>query len=86
MTIYLEERLKRSLLELSAEESKKKGKRVGMAEMIRKAVVEYLKRKGVNVEDFASVINRMLLTRGTVEEDFKKRIKGLQKEFKKWKI
>ena len=38
MTIYIDDQIKRCLLELSAERSKKKGKRVGMAEMIREAL------------------------------------------------
>ena len=79
-TIYLDDSIKRCLLELSSEESKKKGKRVGMAGMIRDALVEYLKKRGKSVDDSQSVIEKMLATRGTLGEDFKDRVHGVQHE------
>lgn len=82
-TIYLDNLLKRHLLDLAAEESRKKGKRVGMAEMIRTAVTEYLKRRGKPVQD---VVDRMLSTKGTLDETFEKNVKAVRKGFKKWKI
>ena len=85
-TIYLDDSIKRCLLELSSEESKKKGKRVGMAVMIRDALVEYLKKRGKSVEDSQSVIEKMLATRGTLGEDFKNRAHEVRHEMKKWKI
>lgn len=85
-TIYLNDEIKRHLLDISAEESRKRGKRAGMAEMIREAIVEYLKRKGKAIKETESTINRMLSTKGSLGEDFKKRVKEVQKEFKKWKI
>mgnify|MGYP000020462982 CR=1 FL=1 len=86
MTIYIDDQIKHCLLELSAERSKKKGKRVGMAEMIREALIEYLKRRGIKIGDKESVVNKMLSTRGTLDEDFEKRVKEVQEEFQKWKI
>ena len=85
-TIYLEEPIKRSLLELSAEESKKKGKRIGMAEMIREAIVKYLEARGKSIEDHNLKVKRMLSTRGKLGKEFEERVKEAQKEFKKWKI
>lgn len=85
-TIYLNDTIKRHLLELSSEESRKRGKRVGMAEMIREAIIEYLKRKGKPIEEPETIINRMLSTRGLLGEDFGKRVKEVQRKFKKWKI
>ena len=85
-TIYLDDSIKRCLLELSSEESRKKGKRVGMAVMIRDALVEYLKKRGKSIEDSQSVIEKMLATRGTLGEDFKDRVHEVQQEMKKWKI
>ena len=85
-TIYLDKPIKLSLMELSSEESKKKGKRVAIAEMIREALVEYLEKKGKHIESKKAVIKRMLLTKGALGEDFEKRVKETQKEFKNWKI
>ncbi len=53
-TIYLDDHIRRHLLELSAEESIKQGKHVGMAKMIREAtekVVNYTKG-GFNCDDW----------------------------------
>ncbi len=85
-TIYLDKPIKLSLMELSSEESKKKGKRVAVAEMIREALIEYLEKKGKHIESKKTVIKRMLLTKGALGEDFEKRVKETQKEFKNWKI
>ncbi|OGP64507.1 MAG: hypothetical protein A3K22_02985 [Deltaproteobacteria bacterium RBG_16_42_7] len=85
-TIYLDDVVKQYLLELSAEESKKKKKRVGMAEMIRAALISYLKEKGKPVDDLESVKERMLSTKGKLSEDFEGRVKKVKKEFDKWKI
>ncbi len=86
MTIYLDDYIRRSLLELSAEESKKQGKRVGMAEMIREAIAEYLSKKGISIEETESMVNRMLSTRGTLCDDFEKRVKEAKEELNKWTI
>ena len=85
-TIYLDDVVKQYLLELSAEESKKKKKRVGMAEMIRAALISYLKEKGKPVDDLESVKERMLSTKGKLSEDFEGRVKKVKKEFDKWEI
>jgi len=85
-TIYLDDVVKQYLLELSAEESKKKKKRVGMAEMIRAALISYLKEKGKPVDDLESVKERMLSTKGKLSEDFEDRVKKVKKEFDKWEI
>jgi len=85
-TIYLDNSIKRCLLELSSEKSKKKGKRVGMAGMIRDALVEYLKKRGKSIEDSQSVIEKMLATRGTLGEDFEDRVHEVQHEMKKGRL
>ena len=85
-TIYLDDVVKQYLLELSAEESKKKKKRVGMAEMIRAALISYLKEKGKPVDDLESVKERMLSTKGKLSEGFEDRVKKVKKEFDKWEI
>jgi hypothetical protein len=85
-TIYLDDNLKHILINLSAEESKKRGKRIGMAEIIRDALVEYLKKRGIIIEDSGLIEKRMLSTKGTMGEDFEKRVKEVQKDYKKWKI
>ncbi len=85
-TIYLDDSIKRCLLELSAEESRKKGRRIGMAVMVRDALVEYLRKRGRAVEDPRSVVDKMLATRGTLGEDFEKRVKKAQAEINKWQI
>lgn len=85
-TIYLDDVVKQYLLELSAEESKKKKKRVGMAEMIRTALISYLKEKGKPVDDLESVKERMLSTKGKLSEGFEDRVKKVKKEFDKWEI
>jgi hypothetical protein len=85
-TIYLDDELKRSILELSQEETRKKGKRIGMAEIIREAMVEYLQKKGMDLEGPEAVVNRMLSTRGALGGDFEKRVKEVRQELRKWKI
>jgi len=85
-TIYLDDVTKQYLLELSAEESKKKKKRVGMAEMIREALILYLKEKGKPVDDLESVKERMLSTKGKLSEGFEDRVEKIKKEFNKWEI
>ncbi len=85
-TIYLEDSIKQSLFELSTEESKKQGKRVGMAEMIREAIIRYLEAKGKSVEKYDIKVKRMLSTRGKLGQDFEDSVKDVQKDFKKWKI
>ncbi|MBI3399614.1 MAG: hypothetical protein HY026_10375 [Deltaproteobacteria bacterium] len=85
-TIYLDDVVKQYLLEISAEESKKKKKRVGMAEMIREALISYLKEKGKPVGDLESVKERMLSTKGKLSEGFEDRVKKVKKGFDKWEI
>lgn len=85
-TIYLDKPIKQSLLEISAEESKKKGKRVGMAEVIREAIVEYLDSRGKSLESHGVIVKRMLSTKGKLGDDYADRVKEVQKEFKQWKI
>lgn len=85
-TVYLEDNIKKSLLSLSAEESKRKGKRIGMAEMIRKAIMEYLKKRGVVVEEHRAIVDRMLSTRGRLGKDFEERVKEAREGFDRWKI
>jgi len=85
-TIYLNNIIKENLLDISLRESKKEGKRVGMAEIIREALLEYLKRRGSAVKSEAPATIRMLATKGALNEDFEKRVKEVQKKLNKWKI
>jgi len=85
-TIYLDNIIKENLLDISLRESKKEGKRVGMAEIIREALLEYLKRRGNAVKSETPKVVRMLATKGALNKDFEKRVKDAQKEFRKWKI
>ncbi len=79
-TIYLDETLKHLLIELSAEESRKRGKRVAMAEMVRDAITMYLQSKGKVIEEQDVIKKRMLSTKGKLGEDFKRRVKEVQRE------
>jgi hypothetical protein len=85
-TIYLNDILKKHLLDISEEETRKRGKRIGMAEMIREAIIVYLKKKGKPVDKREILIDRMLSTRGTLSDEFERRIKKVRKELNKWKI
>ncbi len=85
-TIYLEEDLKRHLLEISAEMSKKKGKRAGMADIVREALWEYFKKRGLVIGKKNAITKRMLSTRGALDKDFEKRVKKVKEDFRKWEI
>jgi len=85
-TIYLDNIIKENLLDISLRESKKEGKRVGMAEIIREALLEYLKRRGNAVKSETPKVVRMLATKGALNKDFEKRVKDVQKKLNKWKI
>jgi hypothetical protein len=85
-TIYLNDTLKKHLLDISEEETRKRGKRIGMAEMIREAIIVYLKKKGKSVDKREILIDRMLSTRGTLSDEFERSIKKVRKELNKWKI
>ena len=85
-TIYLNDILKKHLLDISEEETRKRGKRIGMAEMIREAIIVYLKKKGKPVDKREILIDRMLSTRGTLSDEFERRIRKVRKELNKWKI
>lgn len=85
-TIYLDEKLKLALLSISSEESKKLKKRVGMAEIIKKALREYLSKKGFAVETKDSVINTMLSTKGTLDSRFEKRVDEVKANLNKLKL
>lgn len=85
-TIYLDDSIKRYLIDISAKESRDQGKRVGMADVIREALRDYLERKGKAVSGAKSTIDRMLATKGKLGEDFEKRVKDVQTGFNEWKI
>ncbi len=85
-TIYLTDILKKYLRDISEEETRKRGKRIGMAEIIREAIIVYLKKKGKPVDKREILIDRMLSTRGTLSDEFERRIKKVRKELNKWKI
>lgn len=57
-----------------------------MAEMIRNAILEYMRSKGVAVDERKAVVKRMLSTKGALGEDYEKRVKEAQKGFDNWKI
>ncbi len=57
-TIYLDDSIRRQLLELSAEESRKTGKHAGMAKIIRTAIVQYLEKHGKTVTKSKSYTER----------------------------
>lgn len=54
-TVYLDKPLKNKLLDFSYRETKRTGKRIGAAEIIRTAVNEYLKKVSVLREVSVSV-------------------------------
>jgi len=85
-TIYLDEDLKGHLLEIAAEESKRKGKRAAMADIVREAIRDYLAKRGVVTSEKNSITRRMLSTRGALGKDFEKRVKKVKADLEKWEI
>lgn len=85
-TIYIEEDLKRYLLEMSSEMSKKKGKRAAMANIVREALREYLAKKGIVTSNKNEITKRMLSTKGALDESFERRIKEVKRDFRKWEV
>jgi len=86
-TIYLEEKLKGILLELSYKESKKKRKRIGMAEIIRMAIINYLEQKEIFYQKRDVLRQKMLSVRGALGKKYAKRVQKVQKELRNtWKI
>ena len=68
--------------------SKEKRKRVAIADIIREALKEYMRKKGIKLEGRDEVIiSRMLATRGALDnDDFEKRVNEVKKAFSGWKI
>lgn len=85
-TIYLDEDLKAHLLQKASDLSKMRGKRMGMADIIREAVREYVAKTDTAAAEKKVIVKRMLSTRGALGEGFEKRVKKARKEFKKWEI
>ncbi len=86
-TIYLSEEIKDHLMDLAAKMSREKRKRVAMTDIIREALKEYLKKKGIKLEGKGEVTKRMLLTRGMLDsEEFERRVHEVRKAFSGWKI
>ena len=85
-TIYLEDELRNELFDLSISKSKKTGKRIGMAEIIRFALIEYLRKKGREVHTYKSIINRMLSAKGSLGKEFYNRVQNVGKQMKSWKV
>jgi len=85
-TIYLDKDLKSHLLEIAAEESKKKGKRAAMADIVREALKEYLAKRGIVMSEKNAINKRMLSTKGALGEDFEKRVKKVRDDLRKWEI
>jgi hypothetical protein len=85
-TIYIPEKIKKALIELSFKESKNTGKRASMVQIIRDALILYLAKQHIYIEESDSVLNQMLKTKGMMSKSYEKRVKKTQKEFNKWKI
>ena len=86
-TIYLSEEIKEHLLDLVAKMSKEKRKRVAISDIIREALKEYMRKKGIKLEGRDEVISRMLATRGALDSDkFEKRVNEVKEAFSGWKI
>ena len=79
-TIYLSEEIKEHLLDLAAKMSKEKRKRVAISDIIREALKEYMRKKGIKLEGRDGVISRVLATRGALDnDDFEKRVNEVKK-------
>ncbi len=85
-TIYLQEDLKKYLLEISAEMSKKKGKRSAMADIVREALREYFAKRGIITGERNAITKRMLSTKGALDKDFERRVNKVKEDFRKWEI
>jgi len=81
-TIYLSEEIKEHLINLAAKMSMEKRKRVAMTDIIREALKEYLRKKGIKLEGRDKTIRRMLVTRGALDSDeFEKRVREVKEAF-----
>ena len=86
-TIYLSSEIKEHLIDLAAKMSREKRKRVAMTDIIREALREYMRKKGIKLEGKDKVIRRMLATRGALDSDkFEKRVNEVKEAFSGWKI
>ena len=86
-TIYLSEEIKQHLIDLTAKMSREKRKRVTMTDIIREALKEYLRKKGIKLEGKQEVIRRVLSTRGALDsEEFEKRVREVKEAFSRWEI
>ena len=86
-TIYLSGEIKEHLIDLAAKMSKEKRKRVAIADIIREALKENMRKKGIKLEGRDEVISRMLATRGALDSDkFEKRVNEVKEAFSGWKI
>lgn len=57
-TIYLSEEIKEHLIDLTAKMSKERRKRVTMTDVIREALKEYLRKKGIKVGEKEEVTKK----------------------------
>lgn len=86
-TIYLSEEIKEHLIDLTAKMSKERRKRVTMTDVIREALKEYLRKKGIKVGEKEEVTKKMLSTRGLLDnEEFESRVLEVKEAFSGWKI
>jgi len=86
-TIYLSEDIKQHLIYLTAKMSGEKRKRVTMTDIIREALRDYLRKKGIKVVGKDEVIRRMLSTKGALkDEEFEKRVREVKEAFSVWEI
>jgi len=86
-TIYLSEEIKQQLIYLTAKMSGEKRKRVTMTDIIREALRDYLRKKGIKVEGKGEILRRMLSTKGALNnEEFEKRVHEVKEAFSVWEI
>ena len=86
-TIYLSEEIKGHIADLAAKLSREERKRVTMTDIIHEALKEYLRKKGINLENREEIIRRVLSTRGAIDnEEFEKRVREVKEAFSRWKI
>ena len=65
--------------------SKEKRKRVAIADIIREALKEYMRKNGIKLEGRDEVIRRMLSTKGALDSDeFEKRVREVKEAFSGW--
>ena len=84
---YLSSELKENLIDLAAKMSKEKRKQVAIADIIREALKEYMRKKGIKLEGRDEVISKMLATRGALDnDDFEKRVNEVKERLHRFNL